>query len=231
MQAVILAAGRGKRMKHLTNGKPKPMLSVNGSPVLEYKIKILPKNIDEIIFVIGYYGEHIMKHFGKEFDGRRIRYVFQNRLSGTGGAIHLVKSIVGDRFLVMMGDDLYHKKDVKKILKHNLAVLAREVDNPTNFGVLKTNRKGYLLGIIEKPKHSKEHLVNTGMYVITKDLFDYDLVPIGGGEYGLPQTLATMSDKHKIKVVKAGFWHPVTTPEDLAEAEKIIHKFTPPYKK
>jgi UDP-N-acetylglucosamine diphosphorylase / glucose-1-phosphate thymidylyltransferase / UDP-N-acetylgalactosamine diphosphorylase / glucosamine-1-phosphate N-acetyltransferase / galactosamine-1-phosphate N-acetyltransferase len=225
MQAIILAAGRGKRMKDLTNGKPKPMLMVKGVPVLEYKIKILPKTIDEIIFVIGYCGEHIMKHFGKEFDGRRIRYVFQNRLSGTGGAIHLVKSIVEGRFLVMMGDDLYHKKDIKNMLKYELAVLAKEVDNPTNFGVLKTNRRGYLEEIVEKPKHPKDRLVNAAMYILTKDFFNYDLVSIGNGEYGLPQTLATMSDKHKIKVVKASFWHPVTTPEDLEEAEKIIHKF------
>ncbi|MCX6764023.1 MAG: sugar phosphate nucleotidyltransferase [Candidatus Moranbacteria bacterium] len=225
MQAVILAAGRGKRMKNLTNGKPKPMLSVNGVPVLEYKIQILPKSINEIIFVVGYCGEHIMNHFGKEFDGRRIRYVFQTRLNGTGGAMHLVKSIVEDKFLVMMGDDLYHKRDIKKILKHNLAVLAREVEDPSRFGVLETNRRGYLESITEKPKKAKGHLVNTGMYVLTKNFFNYDLVPIGGGEYGLPQTLATMSDKHPIKVLKATFWHPVTSPEDLAEAEKIIHKF------
>jgi len=213
-------------MKGLTDGKPKPMLSIKGVPILEYKIKILPKAIDEIIFVVGYYAEEIMKHFGKEFDGRKITYVFQRHLNGTGGAIHLVRSLVNDKFLVMMGDDLYDKKDIKKIMKNDLAVLAHVVDDPSHFGVLKTDSRGHLIDIIEKPKRSKYHLANAALYMLNKNFFDYDLVPIGGGEYGLPQTLAKMIDKHKIKVEKATSWHPVNSPEDFAEAEKIIHKFS-----
>jgi len=224
MQAVILAAGRGKRMKHLTNSQPKPMLQVNGLPILEYKIRILPKTIEEIIFIIGYCGEHIMNHFGKSFEGRPIRYVFQTRLNGTGGAVHLAKSLIKDRFLVMMGDDLYHKRDVKSMLKYDLAVLAKEDDNPSNFGVLKTNRRGYLIDIVEKPKQPKERLVNTAMYVLNKKFFNYELVPIGNGEYGLPQTLAVMAAEHPVKVVKATFWHPITSSGDLEKAEEIIHK-------
>jgi NDP-sugar pyrophosphorylase family protein len=91
--------------------------------------------------------------------------------------------------------------------------------------MIKVNRNGNMLDIVEKPKRWKEKLANAGMYVMTKKIFDYDLVPIGTGEFGLPQTLAKMSDKHKIKVEKATMWHPVGTPEDLLEAEKIIHKF------
>lgn len=211
-------------MKKLTEKVPKPMLKVNGQTILEHKIRILPKKFDEIIFVVGYCAENITRHFGKEFDGRKITYVFQKRLNGTGGAIHLAKGILKDKFLVMMGDDLYSRKDIQKLLKYNLAVLAKEVDDPSKFGILKTNCRGYLEDIIEKPHRSKSNLANAAMYVLTKAFFDYDLVPIGGGEYGLPQTLAKMSDKYKIKVEKASFWHPISSPEDLEKAEKIIHK-------
>lgn len=213
-------------MKGLTKDTPKPMLKVGKCSILEHKIRILPKSVKEVIFIVGYCAENIMDHFGKEFDGRKIRYIFQEKLNGTGGALHLAKSVLENKFLVMMGDDLYHKKDLVKILKNNLAVLAKEVENPSDFGILATNRRGYLEGILEKPKRPKGNLANAAVYVLTKDFFNYDLVPIGKGEYGLPQTLATMTDKHKIKVEKASLWHPISCQEDLELAEKIIGKFT-----
>jgi NDP-sugar pyrophosphorylase family protein len=125
----------------------------------------------------------------------------------------------------MMGDDLYHKKDIKKILKHELAILAKEVENSGVFGGLKTNRRGNLVEVVERSKKGKHKLVNAGLYALTKEFFSYDLVSIGKGEYGLPQTLASMAKKHKIKVEKAALWHPIGWPEDLEKAAEIIHKF------
>lgn len=225
MQVVILAAGNGKRMGNLTKKVPKPMLKIKGKPILEHKINALPKEIDEVVLVIGYQGGQIMNYFKKSFGGRKIQYFFQKELNGTGGALHLVKSVLNDRFLVMMGDDLYHKRDVRKMMKHELAVLAHAVDNPGNFGVLKANRKGYLVDIVEKSKNSKNQLVNAALYALTREFFEYDLVSIGQGEFGLPQTLVKMAGKHRIKVEKATLWHPIGFPEDLEKAEKIIHKF------
>lgn len=225
MQAVILAAGRGKRMLHLTDNIPKPMLKINGKPLLEHKIEALPKEIDEIIFVIGYYGEHIMNYFGHEFKGKKIRYIFQKNLNGTGGAIHLARMFLENKFMVVYGDDLYRKKDLQKLTKHGLAVLAREVDDTSRFGIIKTDRKGNLLEIIEKPKRSKEKLAAVGIFMLNKKFFDYELVSVGNGEFGLPQTLATMAKDYPIKIVKATMWHPIGNPEDLKNAEKVINKF------
>ena len=225
MQVVILAAGRGKRMQDLTKGVPKPMLKIKGKPILEHKINMLPSEIKEIVFVIGYYGEHIMNYFKHSFGGRKIKYVFQTNLNGTGGALFLAKSVLNDKFLVINGDDLYHKKDIKKLLKHDLAILGREVEDTSKFGIIKTNSKGHMVEVVEKPKRSKDKLANTGVYVLNKKIFDYDLVPIGGGEFGLPQTMAKMAKDHPVKVEAATIWHAIGNPEDLAEAEKIIHKF------
>ncbi len=212
-------------MGGLTKHAPKPMLKIKGKPILEYKIKALPRKIKEIIFVVGYYGEDIMNHFGREFDGRKITYIFQPVLNGTGGALYAARSVLEDRFLVMMGDDLYHKKDIMAITKNNLAILAKEVEDPSKFGVLKKDKRGHLVDIIEKPKNSRENLVASGMYMLNKKFFDYDLVFIGKGEFGLPQTIVSMKDKHKIKIQKASIWHPITSECDLIEAGKIIHKF------
>lgn len=225
MQVVILAAGKGKRMGRLTQHAPKPMLKIKGRPILEYKIRALPKKIKEIVFIVGYYGEEIMNHFGREFDGRKITYVFQSVLNGTGGALYAARSVLQDKFLVMMGDDLYHKKDIAAIIKNNLAILAKEVEDPSKFGVIKMDKRGHLTDIIEKPKNSRENLAASGTYMLNKNFFDYDLVSIGKGEFGLPQTIASMKDKYKIKIQKASFWHPINSESDLIEAEIIIHKF------
>jgi UDP-N-acetylglucosamine diphosphorylase / glucose-1-phosphate thymidylyltransferase / UDP-N-acetylgalactosamine diphosphorylase / glucosamine-1-phosphate N-acetyltransferase / galactosamine-1-phosphate N-acetyltransferase len=225
MQAVILAAGRGKRMKHLTRATTKPMLKIKGKPILEYKINALPKKIKEIIFVVGYHSLHIIKHFKRYYGGRRIIYVFQENINGTGGALHLTRSIIKDKFLVLMGDDLYHKKDLKDMLDHDLAILGCEVSDPSQFGVIKVNSHGHMTDVIEKPRNSRHKLANTGVYMLDKKFFDYELAPIGNGEYGLPQTLARMARDHKIKVLKARNWQPIGNPEDLEKANQMIHEF------
>lgn len=227
MQAVILAAGKGKRMGKLTKNTPKPMLRIKGKPILEYKIKALPKKITEVVFVVGYYSDEIMKHFKRSFDGRKISYVFQPVLNGTGGALHSAKSVLRGKFLVMMGDDLYHPKDLNNFIKNDLAILGFEVDNLSAFGVIKTDSRGNMIDVIENPKRSKFKLTNAGVYILGTDFFDYELVPKKAGdfEFGLPQTLAKMSKKHKIKVEKATLWHAITNPEDLRAAEKVIDQF------
>ena len=225
MQVVILAAGRGKRMGGLTSDTAKPMLKIKGAPILEHKINALPKKIKEIVFVVGYYSMDIISHFKNYFNGRPITYVFQSDLNGTGGALHLAKSILKDKFLVMMGDDLYLKKDLTALLKHDLAVLCHETDEAQNFGIVKMNRVKNMTGITEKPKNMKKGMANAGVYVLDKKFFEYDLVPVGKGEFGLPQTMAKMAKDHKIKVHEASFWHPIGRPGDLKKAEEIIDKF------
>jgi len=91
---VILAAGRGTRMNHLCNNCPKPMLAIQGKPKLEYTLDTLPENVDEVIFIVGYLKRIIQDHFGSEYKGKKIRYVEQKELNGTGGAIHLVKNMI-----------------------------------------------------------------------------------------------------------------------------------------
>lgn len=225
MQVVILAAGRGKRMGKLTSATTKPMLKIKGKPILEHKLNALPKKIKEVILIVGYHNMHIISHFKHCFGGRRMTYVFQNNLNGTGGALHLAKSILKDKFLVMMGDDLYHKKDLAEMLDYDLAIMGHEVADPASFGMIKDDGRGFMLEVIEKPNNSRHKLANAGVYMLNKSFFDYELVSIGKGEFGLPQTLASMSKKHKIKIHKARAWHPIGRPEDLRRAEGVLADF------
>ena len=118
MQALILAAGRGTRMQDLTNEVPKPMLTVHGKTLLARKLEVLPPQIDEVIFIVGYQGDLIREAFGSEYNGRRISYVEQETLNGTMGAVTLAKPYITGKFIVMMGDDLYGRKRCSRRVTH-----------------------------------------------------------------------------------------------------------------
>ncbi|EKE18450.1 MAG: hypothetical protein ACD_9C00335G0009 [uncultured bacterium] len=225
MQIVILAAGRGTRMKDLTESVPKPMLEINGKPILAYKLESLPKEIDEVIFVIGYLGNKIQNFFGDSYAGKKISYVVQEELNGTGGAVNLTKELLKGDFLVMMGDDLYVKQDIEKILKNDLAVLGFQVDNPQQYGVIFLNENETLSEIIEKPDIVGPALANIGLYKLNKKFFEYSSVSIGKGEFGLPQTLALMAKDFPVQVQKATAWFPIGNPDDLKKAHEIVDTF------
>jgi bifunctional UDP-N-acetylglucosamine pyrophosphorylase/glucosamine-1-phosphate N-acetyltransferase len=225
MQAVILAAGKGTRMRPLTYDIPKAMLLLKGKPILEYTIDTLPKEVEEVIIVINYLGHFIEEYFGKFFNGRKITYVTQEKLDGTGGAMHTCKNLLKGKFLVVMGDDLYYKKDLEKLLGCELAILAYEIEGVARFGFLKTDKDGNLIEIIEKSPETKKRRISTNAFSLNEKFFDYDLVAISETEFGLPQTVAKMAKDFDVKIIPAKIWHPVGYPEDLEKAEKILNKF------
>ncbi|NTV40986.1 MAG: nucleotidyltransferase family protein [Candidatus Moranbacteria bacterium] len=226
MQIVILTAGLGTRMKELTKNVPKNMLPVKGKPILAYKLEALPDEIDEVIFVIGYLGNQIRQYFGDFYGGRKISYVVQKKLDGTGGAVHLIKDLIGNDFLVMNVDDLYLKKDVENVSRNELALLGLEITESNKFGVIEIDQAGYLKKIIEKGEVIGTALANVGLYKLNRNFFNYPLVDIGNGEFGLPQTLAVMAKDFPVKVEKASDWFPIGDPQQLEKAQEIIDKFT-----
>lgn len=209
-------------MGELTKSTPKPMLKVLDKPLLEHHLEILPDEIDEVIFVIGYLGERIREYFGDEWKGRRIRYVVQDRLDGSAGAVRLAKDMLQGRFMVTMGDDLYRMNDLEKLLRHPLAILGLFVEDAASFGIMTEDADGNLLGVVERPHGFKDGLVNTGAYVLDTDFFGYEPVRITDTEFGLPQTLAVMAKDRAVKVERASGWQPVGNPDDFPKAERFL---------
>lgn len=226
MQCVILAAGLGTRMKELTKDTPKPMIQVSGKPLLEHHLDILPPEVDEVIMVIGYLGEQIQNYFGAEWKGRKISYVTQTELNGTAGAVALAKDKVEGAFLVTMGDDLYHPKDLKRLICHKHAILGYPVEDASRFGIMTTDGNGNLADVVEQPHGFKKGLVNTGAYMLSRDFFRYQGVPkkASDKELGLPQTLMVMAKDVPVVVETACAWQPVGRPEDIPEAEKFLRE-------
>lgn len=224
MQAVLLAAGPGILLRPITYHVPKPMIKVAGKNLIEHNLDQLPSEIDEVILVIGHLAPQITNHFGNNYNGRKITYVEQKKLLGTGHAISLCKEKLNEKFLVMMGDDLYDKKDIEKCIAHERCILAKEVNSKFKGGRILLDTDNHLQNIIEGIHNNKStSLANTGLYVLTHKFFDYDLVPLENGKgYGLPQTLVNVAKENPIKIEKADFWIQINDLPSLKRIENIL---------
>lgn len=233
MQAVVLMAGKGKRMAKYYEG-PKQLLPVGGKPVVEHALDMLPEEVSELIFVVG--GPHektIRKHFKSgEYGGRPITFVVQEEQLGLAHAFGVAKDLIkgpstgsgSHRWLGMVGDDIFGPKGMQELVKHDLSVLSSRVDHPENWGILVTDREGYLIKSVEKPKEFVSNLAWNGAMVMDESFFEVEVAPSARGEYETPDVwmkLIKERDK-KIKVVEADFWLPVNDKEQLEEAERVL---------
>lgn len=229
MQAVILAAGRGTRMRELTENTPKPLLEVAGKTLLEHKFEMLPYDVDEIILVVGYLGSKIHERFGGVWKGKDILYVEQDKLDGTAGALWRARQILKDEFLVMMGDDLYSKEDANRCIAiDGWTMLVQKTDSMAMGGCVIVDEDGDITDIEEGNHAGKPGLINTNMMSLDTRLFDHPLIPKAPGseEYGLPQTVlaAAKSSGIPFEAVESTFWFQITDPEDLEKAEQFLEQ-------
>lgn len=225
MIAIILAAGRGTRMGERTETTQKAMLQVLGKNLIEWKLEALPQGVEAIILVVGYKKEQVEEYFGGSWKGVPITYVHHETLNGTGGAVALCNNYVHDKALVLMGDDIYSKEDLEKLVPHDYAML---VFDEGEKGLLKkaqvVQHDGILVGLNEGETQTgtPSSLINTGAYVLSKNYFSFPLVQVFEGEYGLPNTLAAHAHEIQVHVLKASKWVQVTSPSHLKEAEKFL---------
>ena len=232
MQCVILAAGRGTRMMELTSSVPKPMLDVAGKPLLEYKLAALPEEIDEVVIVVGYLKDVVQKHFGATRAGKRITYVEQKNLDGTAGALWSAQTVLKDRFIVMMGDDIYASEDVAKCVEQtgSWTLLVQELPELYRAGRIQLNAEGNIVNIIESSKEDEVRktsgIASTNLFFIDARVFSCPLIPKHAGslEFGLPQTIIGASRQLNIPFVPifTDKWIQITSPKDLVMAEKML---------
>jgi bifunctional UDP-N-acetylglucosamine pyrophosphorylase/glucosamine-1-phosphate N-acetyltransferase len=224
MQALIMAAGRGTRMKELTESTPKSMLTVAGRTLLEYKFDALPDDVDEIILVVGYLGGMILERFGPEYAGKRLLYVEQeNPVAGTADALWQAKDILKDRFLVMNGDNLYAPKDIAACTEHEWAVVVQKTDSIRTGSVEVKN--GRAMKIVENTDHQGgAGFACTNLFMLDTRIFTYKPIPkaVGSSELGLPQTMMQAAKDIEIAAIVATWWFEIKDPEDLKKAEAIL---------
>lgn len=225
MDAIIMCAGLGTRMRPITNTIPKPLVPIAGRSSLERTLDILPEEVDRIILVVGYLAEQIKQRIGTSYHGRDVEYVYQDVLNGTGGALRCVEpAIKSDRFLILMGDDLYTKEDLKDLAKHDKAILCYKGFASGSLDALQVDDEKRACGFY-RPASGEEVLVNTGAYSLDRHWFATDpiLVPGKTDEWSLPHAIPQLIELgHPIYAIEATFWLPVGTHEQLAEAEELL---------
>jgi len=222
MQCVILAAGKGTRLRPLTNTIPKPLVEVGGKTLLNHIVESLPSSVDEIVLVTGYLEDKIKDYCGDNFCGRKVTYVTQEEQNGTAHALWLCKDKLKGRFLFMYADDLHGKDDLARITSYTRAKLTYTTDTPERFGIVVRHPDGTLAEMIEKPKHPPSNLASTGVMVLDDNIFKYELKTKLNGEYYLTDVIAEYAKDYPIAVVEQSLWIPIGFPEDIVKAEKTL---------
>jgi UDP-N-acetylglucosamine diphosphorylase / glucose-1-phosphate thymidylyltransferase / UDP-N-acetylgalactosamine diphosphorylase / glucosamine-1-phosphate N-acetyltransferase / galactosamine-1-phosphate N-acetyltransferase len=226
MQAVILAAGKGSRMYPFALEKPKPLIEIANKPVLVHNLDQLLGIVDEVILIVGYKKDQIMNYLGDRYQNIKIKYVVQEEALGTGHAVSLAEKLITGPFLVMNGDDLFSRKDIKNVIKFDNCILLAPKDDVSSFGVVEV-QAGLVVDFVEKPTEGEttSHLVNTGLYCFTPYIFPIlKLIPKSQrGEFEVTDAVKHIAQLGKMHYQELqGFWLPVGYPWQILEANELL---------
>lgn len=189
MKAVIMAGGKGTRLKPLTDNIPKPMVKIIDKPVMEHIINLLVEHgITDIAVTVGHLSESIIDYFGNGQQlGANLTYFIESQPLGTAGSVKSTKNFVTDNFLVISGD-AFTNINISEAVRFHYAkdsiftLLAQPHPKPEGLGTLEIDYDSKIVSFVEKPKEVKPSLINTGIYIINKRILD--LIPEGFYDFG-----------------------------------------------
>ena len=223
MQALILAGGKGTRLRPLTDDCPKGMVMLSGKPLLEHVMEQVPDAVTDFVIITGYKGDKIRDYFGDSWNGRPVRYVEQKEQLGTWNAVFIARDSIQKKFIMLYGDDIGDKEAFTKAAGYDYCLLAAEREHPERFGVVELNPDSTLKDIIEKPEHPTTNLVSSGAMILSPVVFTVKpFLHERLGEYLLTDLISEIAKKEKFMVVRQKRWITVTYPEDVAKAEEAL---------
>ncbi|HYL57892.1 MAG TPA: nucleotidyltransferase family protein [Candidatus Acidoferrales bacterium] len=234
--AVLLAAGRGKRLGELTAVTPKPMLEVAGAPLISHIVDALAgAHVARFIVVTGHLGEQIegwAKTYQRQNPGIEIVTIRQPELNGTGGAMLAAQPSLNaqSRFIFGWGDILMDRANYPRFVHHasnddyDLLLTVNRVRDPFRGAAVYLTKHMTVERLVEKPPRgtAKTTWNNAGLFATGQAIFDYlaRLSPSARGEIELPAAISQMiADGRVVRAVDVrGFWSDVGTPADLENA-------------
>ena len=188
--AVIMAGGKGSRLRSITNDEiPKPMVPVNGKPLLEYQVdKLKAYGIKKIVMIVGHLGEKIEDHFkdGKDF-GVDIDYIFEKEPLGTAGAFYYLKDKIDTKDFLLIFGDVFFDLDFDRMEAFHFknsaltTLLAHPNGHPYDSDLIQMDDNGKVVGFDSKHNvrdYWYDNMVNAGIYIINKRLLDLVKKPI-----------------------------------------------------
>src|SRR6059036_2750630 len=229
-KAVILAAGRGTRMRELTNDVPKPMIGVRGEPVLQHIVQGLrDAGVRKFLIIVGYHAEAVRNFFG---NGRShnvaIEYATQTVQDGTGRVVNLARDFTdASPFVLSYGDILIGQENYKRVVDLpddvEAVITVTRGEDVSKGGAVFVNEQMELVDLREKPKPGEptSPWYNAGLYAFRPSIFNFTakLKPSPRGEYELTDAIRDLAQSgKKVKALElTGEWADVRDPEILAK--------------
>ena len=181
MKAVIMAGGKGTRLRPLTSNQPKPMISIANKPCMEHIVNLLKRHgFEEIVTTLGFMPEVIEDYFG---DGSawdvKMEHSVEEEPAGTAGSVKLAEDKLTERFIVVSGDALTDADLSKAVEFHEkngaeATLVLQEVDDPSEFGIVVVDDEGKVERFLEKPDPEEvfSYTANTGIYVLEPGILE-----------------------------------------------------------
>lgn len=224
IDAVLMAGGKGERLRPLTEKTPKPLIKVGNKCIIDYNIdRLLTYGLNHISVTVNYLGEQIEKHFSEERDGVKIATVREPKYLGTLGSIKFVETFYNDTVLVM-NSDLFTNIDYEDFFLHfrqhdaDMSVAAVPYVVKVPYGVFNLNGSE-IKGIIEKPTYS--YYANAGIYLIKKQCLD--LIPENEFFNATDFIDKLIETEHKvIRYPMSGYWLDIGQHDELARAKEMV---------
>lgn len=231
MQAVVLAAGKGRRLWPLTENRPKPMIPVANRPILEHIIEALDAaGVAEVILVVGANRERVQNHFENGQDwGVTISYAIQEQQLGTGHALLQAEAQLDESFVVLNGDRVVRADAIEDVWEQHQqtgapAMGVTRVSEPSRYGVVELDGKT-VTGITEKPipELTTSDFINTGVYAFTPDIFSAIRRTETRGEQALTDALSEyVAERQLHAVTYRGVWQDISEPWDLLSMNETL---------
>src|SRR3989344_2324784 len=227
MKAVILAAGRGRRMGYLTKDLPKPLLKVRGKTLLDHIFESLPKNINEVIVVIGYKGDQIRLHLEKYYGTKKLlHFIHVKELHKIAQSVLAVSKFfpesTKERFLIIYGDELPNRIEMKQCLAHRYSWLCHQINKSISAGAVKLGKNKRILEVKEKRMGNKPpFLAAGGGMLVDSDIFGYKpRLHKSSKEYHVTSIMGQFIKDHQVyAVVGRPDWY-LTSSKDIDRANK-----------
>lgn len=232
MKAAIIAGGLGKRLRPLTEDRPKPLVEVAGKPIIEWQVEWLKRcGVSSFIVLAGYYREKLIEFLGSGSRfGVHVAYVIEDEPLGTGGAIKNAESIIGGETFIAVNGDILTNIPVGELVRYldnftdAVAAIAL-VPLRSPYGIVELDGAGRVSTFREKPV-LEEYLINAGVYVMRPEVFRY-LPPKGDIERDTFPRLAT-EGRLVGRVFRGYYWRSIDTVKDVEEASQEIPRYVEP---
>jgi mannose-1-phosphate guanylyltransferase len=219
MKAIILAGGRGKRLRPVTDYVPKPLVPINNIPIIEWQIKYLKKfGVNEVVICTGYKQEMIENYLSMKKTGMRIKFSVEKSPLGTGGAIKKAGKMIQDESFFVMNGDIITNINLKKLSAKQNSIASVELR--TKFGILETDDDK--ITRFKEKKEISDLWMNAGIYHIQKDMLRN--LPIKGD---IEKTLfPDYAKKGKLNIVKFKHakWYSIDSFKDIEECSLEVEE-------